>query len=318
MSRLWLFVVIAILGAGVQPAAAQVPTPEQLELLKSMSPEDRQALMEQLGLGGNGDDLSGSGGQQSNTGQNPAGQGTRSTTNRPLQPPPDDKKLKPEDSVLVDIDFKKDKPARLEPQGQGLPPIQIPAEPAPVLDEVEREGLQLRINQVRARNPYQLDSSGALLLPGFEPIMLAGLNEEQATHRLRAVVPFLKLDVKVTKLPVNKTGVAGLKPFGYDLFKDASATFAPVGDVPVPSDYIIGAGDQLIVQLFGSQNRTLRLTVGQDGRVRFPELGPINVGGQTFERVASDLEGRVSRQMIGVRASVGMGSPRSIRVFVMG
>ena len=135
------------------------------------------------------------------------------------------------------------------------------------------------MNLVRSRNPYQLDASGALLLPGFEPIMLAGLNEEQATHRLSAVVVFLKLDVKVTKLPVRKTGVAGLKPFGYDLFKDASATFAPVGDVPVPSDYIVGPGDQFVVQLFGSQNRTLRLTVGRDGRISFPELGPINVGG---------------------------------------
>ena len=159
---------------------------------------------------------------------------------------------------------------------------------------------------------------GSLLLPGFEPIMLAGLDEEQATHRLSAVVAFLKLDVKVTKLPVRKTGVAGLKPFGYDLFKDSSATFAPVGDVPVPSDYIVGPGDQLNVQLFGSQNRTLRLTVGRDGRISFPELGPIIVGGQTFETVANDLEARVSRQMIGVRASVGMGATRSIRVFVMG
>ena len=51
MRRLWLIVVIALLGTGVQPAAAQVPTAEQLELLKTMSPEDRQALMEQLGLG---------------------------------------------------------------------------------------------------------------------------------------------------------------------------------------------------------------------------------------------------------------------------
>ena len=87
---------------------------------------------------------------------------------------------------------------------------------------------------------------------------------------------------------MRKTGVAGLKPFGYDLFKDAPSTFAPVTDVPVPSDYIVGPGDQLNVQLFGSQNRNLRLVVGRDGRISFPELGPINVGGRTFERVAAD------------------------------
>ncbi len=313
MSRAWLFVMIAFLVVSGQPATSQVPTAEQLELLKTMSPEDRQALMEQLGLGSMG-------GEQSDAPATADRTSAAGANGNAIRPPlmSEDKTLKAEDSLLVDIDFKKDKPARLESQGAGLPPISIPAELAPILEPAEREELQQRINLVRSRNPYQLDATGSLLLPGFEPIMLAGLNEQQATHRLSAVVVFFKLDVKVTKLPVRKSGVAGLKPFGYDLFKDASATFAPIGDVPVPSDYIVGPGDQLTVQLFGSQNRTLRLTVGRDGSISFPELGPINVGGQTFERIANDLEARVSRQIIGVRASVAMGNTRSIRVFVMG
>jgi len=316
MIRSWLFVAIVFLAVGVPLAVAQVPTPEQLELLKTMSPEDRQALMDQLGLDGSmGDDKTGSTGASARASTE---RGTGGNSNRPLQPIVDEKKLNAQDFLLVDIDFKKDKPARLESQGAGLPPISIPAEPAPIIDDSEREILQQRINLIRSRNPYQLDSSGALLLPGFEPIVLAGLNEEQATHRLSAVVVFLKLDVKVAKLPVQKTGVAGLKPFGYDLFKDSSATFAPVGDVPVPSDYSIGPGDQLNIQLFGSQNRNLRLTVARDGTISFPGIGPINVGGQTFERVAAAMEARVAREMIGTHASVSMGSTRSIRVFVMG
>jgi polysaccharide biosynthesis/export protein len=314
----WLFL------AGLPPASAQVPTAEQLELLRSMSPEDREALMEQLGIGGAViDDSSSSQGGQRGTSRDQRGQRDQQDRLRGLNGDNEDlmgldKTLKPEDSVLIDIDFKKDKPARIESPGPGLPPITIPAEPAPVLEEAERKELQTLIGLVRSRNPYQLDASGALLLPGFAPIMLAGLDEKQATHRLTAVGAFSKIDVKVTRLPVRKTGVAGLKPFGYELFKDTNATFAPVNDVPVPSDYIVGAGDQLIVQLFGSTNRTLRLVVARDGRVAFPELGPINVGGRTFARVAEDIEQRVARQLIGVRASVAMGDTRSIRVFVMG
>ena len=89
-------------------------------------------------------------------------------------------------------------------------------------------------------------------------------------------------------------------------------------DAPVPAEYIVGAGDQLSVQLYGSQNRNLKLVVGRDGRISFPELGPITVAGQTFNRVAATIEARVARQMIGVRASVSMGDTRSIRVFVLG
>jgi protein involved in polysaccharide export with SLBB domain len=80
----------------------------------------------------------------------------------------------------------------------------------------------------------------------------------------------------------------------------------------------LGAGDQLTVQLFGSQNRTLRLVVGRDGRVNFPELGPVPVAGKKFDAVREDIEARVARQMIGTQVSVGMGDTRSISVFVVG
>jgi protein involved in polysaccharide export with SLBB domain len=117
---------------------------------------------------------------------------------------------------------------------------------------------------------------------------------------------------------VVKTGTAGLKPFGYDLFDEAPSTFAPMTDIPVPADYVVGAGDQLNVQLFGSQNSTLKLAVGRDGRVNFPELGPIGVAGKSFDSVRGEIEARVAQQMIGTQASVGLADTRSIRVFVLG
>ncbi len=313
---------VLLVLAGAAPVPAQTPTPEQLELLRSMSPEDRAALMQQLGLGNSvlSDSAteSSSDGGAANRGSRDADSQSRADRLALADRLAADKALKPEDSLLIDIDFKKDKPPRIETPVPGQPAITIPGELAPVLDETEKTELQRLIDLVRARNPYQLDSSGALLLPGFAPIMLAGLSEEQATHRLSSVIAFIKLDIKLTKLPVRKAGVSGLKPFGYDLFKDSTSTFAPVNDVPVPSDYIVGPGDKLNIQLYGSQNRTLRLTVGREGTISFPELGPINVGGRSFESVAADLEQRVSKQMIGVRASVSMADTRSIRVFVMG
>src|SRR5207302_10144236 len=119
-------------------------------------------------------------------------------------------------------------------------------------------------------------------------------------------------------LPLDLPCAESLKPFDYDVFDRSPSTFAQVTNVPVPSDYVVGPGDELNVQLYGNQNRTLNLIVGRDGRINFPELGPINVGGQLFNSVKSSIESRVERQMIGVRASVSMGDTCSIRVFVMG
>jgi polysaccharide export outer membrane protein len=317
----WLILAACLVVIAPSPALAQVPTPEQLELLRSMSPEDREALMEQLGLGGmSGNDGGSNGAANGQRNRNQANQDRNSGLGDMggVVPPELDKRLKPEDSLIIDIDFKKATPPRVESPGPGLPTVTIPGEPAPEIEPIERERLVKLISLIRSRNPYQLDESGQLVLPGFAPIVLAGLDDLQATHRLSAVGMFGKLDVKVTRLPVRKLGAAGLKPFGYDLFKGSAATFQPFGDVPVPSDYIVGPGDQINVQLFGGQNRTLRLTVGRDGRVSFPEIGPISVAGRSFAQVSADLEGRVSRQLIGVRASVSMGETRSIRVFVMG
>jgi protein involved in polysaccharide export with SLBB domain len=322
MRNVWLWLVVVLVVAGMSPAHAQLssPTAEQIELFRSLSPEDRQAVMEQLGIdpasAGDLGNASPSAGRQGASDRNTqrGGPSEQALAERMLR----DKILRPDDSILIDIDFKRDRPARVESQEEGMPPVSIPAEVAPVLTPQEQTDYKDLIDLVRSRNPYLIDGAGQLQLPGFDPIPLAGLDEKQATHRLSAVVRFQKLDVKVTKLPVRKVGVAGLKPFGYDLFRDSGATFAPVTDVPVPSDYIVGAGDQINVQLFGSTNKNLKLVVGRDGRISFPELGPINVGGRTFAAVSSDIEARVSRQMIGVRASVAMGDTRSIRVFVMG
>jgi polysaccharide export outer membrane protein len=186
------------------------------------------------------------------------------------------------------------------------------------LTDEQKKQRQDLIDLIRSRNPYQLSRDGVLSLPGFAPIPLSGLTERLASLRLGSEPALQDLYIRVTKLPLIKQGPTALKPFGYDLFDHAISTFAPATEVPVPSEYQVGPGDVLEVQLFGTRNSELMLTVGRDGRVSFPELGPISVGGQTFASVKAAIEARVERQMIGVHASVTMGETRTIRVFVLG
>jgi polysaccharide biosynthesis/export protein len=189
---------------------------------------------------------------------------------------------------------------------------------APVLTAEELKQRTDFIDLIRSKNPYQLSRDGVLMLPGFAPIPLGGLTEQLATLRL-GVEPALKdLFIRVTKLPLTQLGPTSLKPFGYDLFEHPLSTFAPATNVPVPADYVIGAGDQLDLQLYGTKNVTLKLVVGRDGHVSLPEIGPISVGGLTYPAAKSQLESRIERQMIGVHANVTMGDTRTIRVFVLG
>jgi len=193
-----------------------------------------------------------------------------------------------------------------------------PQQPIEELQADEKQRLNDLVDLIRAHNPYQLDSSGELALPGIPAMALAGLTEDLATRRAGAELAFSKLQIRLTRLPLKKSGQAALKPFGYDLFDNSALSSQPMFNVPVPADYVMGPGDVLEVQLFGSQNQDLRLTVSRDGHVSFPQLGPIEVGGQRYSEVKSGIEARVARQMIGVRASVSMGETRAISVFVLG
>ena len=294
------FLLRVLLAVGVvavmASASAQAPSPQQLEMLKSLSPSDRAALMEQLGISTDDPGATPGATRAPVVGEASAERYADAAREASLERARKALTFQPEDTVLLEI-------VRAQP-----------ADAAATADPAD----QVFIESVLRRNPYQLDRSAALQLPGLEPIALGGLSEQQANRRLAADPSLRRFETKVTRLPVSRVGLAGLKPFGYDLFNDSPSTFAPLNDVPVPADYTLGAGDQLTVQLFGAQNRTLRLMVGRDGRVNFPELGPIPVAGKKFDAVREDIEARVARQMIGTQVSVGMGDTRSISVFVVG
>ena len=167
-------------------------------------------------------------------------------------------------------------------------------------------------------NPYHLNRFGVLELPGLPAIPLSGLTADESTNRLSADPDLRPFRVKITLLRLQPFDAEALKPFGYDLFEGVPSTFAPVSDIQVPTDYPLGPGDTLSIQLYGNEPATYQLTVGRDGRVNFPKLGPIAVSGMSFERARATIEQHVEQQLIGSRVSVTMGDLRSIRVFVLG
>lgn len=193
---------------------------------------------------------------------------------------------------------------------------------SPYDDQPLTDAQKEKINDFRQRilknNPYRLNRFGVLELPGLPSVPIAGLTASEATSRLSADPDLRDFIVNVTLLRLRAMGEEALKPFGYDLFEGVPSTFAPVSDIQVPSDYIVGPGDTLDIQLYGNEPASYKLTVERDGRVNFPRLGPIGVSGLNFLDARSAIEARVNQQLVGTRVSVTMGELRSIRVFVLG
>ncbi len=188
-----------------------------------------------------------------------------------------------------------------------------PAMPAPAQTTGNRAFVEFQRN-VRRGNPFRLDRMGRLALPNQVVIPLAGLTIEEAQERLNADPRLEAMTFRVMLLPVEPE----VRPFGYDIFTTAVPTFLPATDVPVPSNYIIGPGDTLQVQIAGDSTGVYPLVVGRDGQVNVPEIGPVAVAGLSFDAAKEKIETEVSDQLIGSRAFVSVGALRSIQVFVLG
>ncbi len=106
--------------------------------------------------------------------------------------------------------------------------------------------------------------------------------------------------------------------FGQSLFDNPPETFAPADGAQVPSDYVVGPGDQLRIRVWGQLNADLSIQVDRSGQVYIPQVGEVPVAGVRF----SDLEGVLTRAVgqffKSYNLAVSMGRLHQIQVFVVG
>jgi polysaccharide biosynthesis/export protein len=308
--RPWLWLASVAAGMAAAAASAQVPLPvqEQVQLFNSLPPAQQQSLIRELQ-------------RQLPPAQREAvlsmlqgGRATGATAPQTIDPA--------SAAVLNDV-FESELGGRAreqiaEPRFGPRDTLVMRFEPreGPAVAQDPLGERALFFERLANGNPYELDALGTLYLPGVPPIALAGLNVEEATVRAEAEPLLRPYTVTITYLPLKRA--PKIEPFGYDLFERAPSTFAPVTDIAVPVDYVLGPGDTINVQLFGNQNAEYFLPVNRDGTITFPELGPVVVSGMSFEQLRDLINQRVEQQLIGVRASVTLGELRSIRVFVLG
>ena len=106
--------------------------------------------------------------------------------------------------------------------------------------------------------------------------------------------------------------------FGINFFSQEISTFSPVDDMPVPENYLLGVGDEIIIQLIGTENQTFYLPVQRDGSILIESVGPVVVSGLTFDQMQQLIKSRVSQQLIGVEALITMGRLKAMNIFMAG
>ena len=108
------------------------------------------------------------------------------------------------------------------------------------------------------------------------------------------------------------------KIFGLNLFKDSPTTFAPIDLAPAPLGYVLGPGDEIRVQFFGSETVNRLIPVNREGNIIISEIGDIQVSGLTFEQAKQKIKSTVNASLIGTDVEISLAKIRSIQVFVLG
>jgi protein involved in polysaccharide export with SLBB domain len=114
-----------------------------------------------------------------------------------------------------------------------------------------------------------------------------------------------------------------LKVFGSELFESAGLSFEPNLTIASPKNYLIGVGDEIIVDIYGLSESTKKLKVSTEGMIRFPNLGPIKVAGLTIEEAQVKIKNQAAKvytTIVGgnTKVLVSLGQIRSIRVTLVG
>jgi protein involved in polysaccharide export with SLBB domain len=152
-----------------------------------------------------------------------------------------------------------------------------------------------------------------------------GLNPRQTTP---GTYPLNPSEIQQSKLPprpetefeqmVADSAGRALPLFGQSLFIQPPSTFAPMDLLQVPSDYIIGPGDELQVRIWGQVEADLRVIVDRSGEIYIPQVGQISVAGIHYGDLEQHLKRVISKIFRNFNLTANVGRLRSIQVLVVG
>ena len=112
--------------------------------------------------------------------------------------------------------------------------------------------------------------------------------------------------------------------FGQTIFTNRNLTFAPSANLPTPINYRLGPGDEVIIDIWGTNQATIRQTISPEGYINIPDIGLVNLNGMTVKEADAYMRRKLSQiySVDGADASsdikLTLGNIRTIQVNLMG
>lgn len=209
----------------------------------------------------------------------------------------------------------------------------------PALAQMTDEAVISYVNQAMAAGKSQADIAKSLAARGVtreqaerikqrlesdkaadnEATKTAGAQEYQR----RESDPIMEEDQNSDDI-IAEAETADSTVFGRNIFTSRNLTFAPSMNLPTPVNYILGPGDEVIIDIWGTNQATIRSTISQDGTISIPDLGLISLNGMSIKQAESYMKRKLGQiyAVDGENAKseikLSLGNIRTIQVNMMG
>ena len=175
---------------------------------------------------------------------------------------------------------------------------------------------RLRTNQQMAGEQQQMQNQYMVRSQVRGQRGMDGYTQEERLAMLNKEADFLDIDSLIYYR--NMFDNDEEQVFGRNLFNNKELTFQPAMNIATPTNYRLGAGDAVIIDVWGASQETFEGVISPDGTVTIEGVGPIKLAGMTVGQATGALKSRLGRYYSGCNFSMSVGDTRSILVQVMG
>ena len=140
----------------------------------------------------------------------------------------------------------------------------------------------------------------------------------QAQLQQEADIQYAEIQQNINQHVDGEVGEAKLKVFGRDIFNNKLLSFEPNMNIATPQNYVLGPGDQVIVDIYGASQKSEQLTVSPDGDITVPGYGPIHVAGLSVGSAQGKIRSTLGSRYASSTLKLSLGQTRSLMVNVMG
>ncbi|WP_282038251.1 polysaccharide biosynthesis/export family protein [Saccharicrinis aurantiacus] len=197
-----------------------------------------------------------------------------------------------------------------------------------MVQEIEARGLSDEDAIAIARMKGATSTQVSKMMMRIQKVRAENLNSPTASKNPNgSAAPATSFFINESKTSEKENFVSfeAQETYGYQLFNTKNLTFEPSINIPTPSNYIIGIGDQIDITIWGASQTTYQLPIDINGQINIPDLGLISVYGKTFDAASKLIKQRLQGIYSGMKGAnpntfseISLGALRSIKVNVIG